>query len=92
MAAGKQLNSCHRSAACAIHLHTNSTNRIALAQVKNPWPNVDAHSGVILQYYGITEEGARGASRGRGLLTAGHALMRINELEAGNPCSKLGFK
>lgn len=26
-------------------------------QVKNPWPNVDAHSGVILQYYGITEEG-----------------------------------
>jgi hypothetical protein len=27
-----------------------------LRQVKNPWPNVDAHSGVILQYYGITEE------------------------------------
>jgi hypothetical protein len=25
-------------------------------QVKNPWPNVDAHSGVLLQYYGITEE------------------------------------
>lgn len=24
-------------------------------QVKNPWPNVDAHSGVLLQYYGITE-------------------------------------
>lgn len=25
-------------------------------QVKNPWPNVDAHSGVLLQYYGITED------------------------------------
>ena len=41
-------------------------------KVRNPWPNVDAHSGVLLQYYGITEEkllhchvrrvqGARGA-------------------------------
>jgi Citrate synthase, C-terminal domain len=25
-------------------------------KVKNPWPNVDAHSGVILQHYGIMEE------------------------------------
>jgi citrate synthase len=25
-------------------------------KVRNPWPNVDAHSGVLLQYYGITEE------------------------------------
>uniref|UniRef100_A0A6U0X887 Citrate synthase n=1 Tax=Polytomella parva TaxID=51329 RepID=A0A6U0X887_9CHLO len=25
-------------------------------KVKNPWPNVDAHSGVLLQYYNITEE------------------------------------
>jgi citrate synthase len=24
-------------------------------KVKNPWPNVDAHSGVLLQYYGMTE-------------------------------------
>ncbi|XP_059469501.1 probable citrate synthase 1, mitochondrial [Neocloeon triangulifer] len=24
-------------------------------KVKNPWPNVDAHSGVILQYYGLKE-------------------------------------
>ncbi|KAG4950560.1 hypothetical protein JHK86_043799 [Glycine max] len=24
--------------------------------VKNPWPNVDAHSGVLLNYYGLTEE------------------------------------
>jgi len=24
-------------------------------KTKNPWPNVDAHSGVLLQYYGLTE-------------------------------------
>jgi citrate synthase len=24
-------------------------------KAKNPWPNVDAHSGVLLNYYGITE-------------------------------------
>lgn len=24
-------------------------------KVKNPWPNVDAHSGVLLQYYGMQE-------------------------------------
>lgn len=26
-----------------------------LGKVKNPWPNVDAHSGAILVHYGITE-------------------------------------
>lgn len=25
-------------------------------KVKNPWPNVDAHSGVILQHFDIKEE------------------------------------
>ena len=24
-------------------------------KTKNPFPNVDAHSGVLLQYYGLTE-------------------------------------
>lgn len=24
-------------------------------KTKNPWPNVDAHSGVLLRYYGLTE-------------------------------------
>ncbi|KAG8178306.1 hypothetical protein JTE90_026277 [Oedothorax gibbosus] len=24
-------------------------------KVKNPWPNVDAHSGILLQYYGMNE-------------------------------------
>lgn len=27
-----------------------------LGKVKSPWPNVDAHSGVLLNYYGLTEE------------------------------------
>ena len=27
----------------------------ASGKVKNPWPNVDAHSGVLLQYYGMKE-------------------------------------
>ena len=26
-----------------------------LGKVKNPWPNVDAHSGVLLNHYGIKE-------------------------------------
>ena len=28
---------------------------IEQGKAKNPWPNVDAHSGVLLQYYGMTE-------------------------------------
>jgi citrate synthase len=24
-------------------------------KAKNPWPNVDAHSGALLTYYGLTE-------------------------------------
>lgn len=27
----------------------------ATGKIKNPWPNVDAHSGALLMYYGITE-------------------------------------
>ena len=44
-------------------------------KVKNPWPNVDAHSGVLLQYYGITEENFYtvlfGVSRALGVLSHG---------------------
>jgi citrate synthase len=44
-------------------------------KVKNPWPNVDAHSGVLLQYYGITEESFYtvlfGVSRAIGVLSQG---------------------
>ena len=42
-------------------------------KVKNPWPNVDAHSGVLLQHYGITEESFYtvlfGVSRAIGVLS-----------------------
>lgn len=44
-----------------------------MLQVKNPWPNVDAHSGVLLQYYGITESNFYtvlfGVSRAIGVLS-----------------------
>jgi citrate synthase len=43
------------------HLVSNCFNvipRVLTEQgkVKNPWPNVDAHSGCLLQYYGLTAE------------------------------------
>ncbi|KAK9453150.1 citrate synthase-like protein [Dipodascopsis uninucleata] len=41
-------------------------------KTKNPWPNVDSHSGVLLQYYGLTEESYYtvlfGVSRALGVL------------------------
>jgi citrate synthase len=45
-----------------------------LGKVKNPWPNVDAHSGVLLQYYGLKEMNFYtvlfGVSRGLGVLAS----------------------
>jgi len=42
-------------------------------KVKNPWPNVDAHSGCILQYYNLTQENFYtvlfGVSRALGVLS-----------------------
>jgi len=44
-------------------------------KVKNPWPNVDAHSGVLLQHYGIKEDNFYtvlfGVSRALGVLSQG---------------------
>ncbi|KAF1810046.1 mitochondrial citrate synthase-like protein precursor [Eremomyces bilateralis CBS 781.70] len=41
-------------------------------KTKNPWPNVDAHSGVLLQYYGLTQQNFYtvlfGVSRALGVL------------------------
>lgn len=46
----------------------------ALGKVRNPWPNVDAHSGAILVHYGLTEYSYYtvlfGVSRAMGVLTA----------------------
>jgi citrate synthase len=48
---------------------------LATGKVKNPWPNVDAHSGVLLQYYGLREENFYtvlfGVSRAIGVLAQG---------------------
>jgi len=42
-------------------------------KTKNPWPNVDAHSGVLLTYFGLTEQNYYtvlfGASRAIGVLS-----------------------
>jgi citrate synthase len=47
----------------------------ATGKVKNPWPNVDAHSGVLLQHFGITEATFYtvlfGVSRAIGVLSQG---------------------
>lgn len=47
----------------------------ATGKVKNPWPNVDAHSGVLLQHFGITEATFYtvlfGVSRAVGVLAQG---------------------
>lgn len=47
----------------------------ALGKVKNPWPNVDAHSGALLVHYGFSEYSYYtvlfGVSRALGVLAAG---------------------
>ena len=47
---------------------------LATGKVSNPWPNVDAHSGVLLQYYGMTEMNYYtvlfGVSRALGVLSS----------------------
>jgi len=46
----------------------------SLGKVKNPWPNVDAHSGALLIHYGLTEANFYtvlfGVSRALGVLAA----------------------
>src|SRR6202161_796064 len=46
----------------------------SLGKIKNPWPNVDAHSGVLLIHYGITENDFYtvlfGVSRSLGVLAS----------------------
>jgi citrate synthase len=46
----------------------------SLGKVKNPWPNVDAHSGAVLIHYGVTEYNYYtvmfGVSRALGVLAA----------------------
>jgi citrate synthase len=43
-------------------------------KTKNPWPNVDAHSGILLQHFGMTEMSYYtvlfGVSRALGVLSS----------------------
>ncbi len=54
-------------------LMRSSDRLVVMVQVKNPWPNVDAHSGVLLQYYGLKEQNFYtvlfGVSRALGVLS-----------------------
>ena len=47
---------------------------VVQGKAKNPWPNVDAHSGILLQHYGLTEMGYYtvlfGVSRALGVLAS----------------------
>jgi len=47
---------------------------LAAGKAKNPWPNVDAHSGCLLVHYGLTEENYYtvmfGVSRALGVLSS----------------------
>ncbi|HEX5625122.1 MAG TPA: citrate/2-methylcitrate synthase, partial [Saprospiraceae bacterium] len=44
----------------------------SLGKIKNPWPNVDAHSGALLEHYGLKEHNFYtvmfGVSRALGVL------------------------
>jgi len=62
-------------------------------KTKNPWPNVDAHSGVLLQHYGLVEESFYtvlfGVSRALGVLSSlvwdrilGHPLERPKSVDS----------
>eukprot|EP01101_Sappina_pedata_P005417 TRINITY_DN2472_c0_g1_i1.p1 TRINITY_DN2472_c0_g1~~TRINITY_DN2472_c0_g1_i1.p1 ORF type:complete len:464 (-),score=249.27 TRINITY_DN2472_c0_g1_i1:115-1476(-) len=64
-----------------------------ISKIKNPWPNVDAHSGVLLQHYGLKEESFYtvlfGVSRAFGVLSSlvwdrisGHPLERPKSVDS----------
>ena len=35
--------------------HANHRHESKRCEIKNPWPNVDAHSGALLVHYGMVE-------------------------------------
>uniref|UniRef100_UPI00358ED142 citrate synthase, mitochondrial-like n=1 Tax=Myxine glutinosa TaxID=7769 RepID=UPI00358ED142 len=72
-------------------------------KAQNPWPNVDAHSGVLLQYYGMTEMNYYtvlfGVSRALGVLASlvwdralGLPLERPKSLSTGGLVKLVGAK
>ena len=70
-------------------------------KIKNPWPNVDAHSGALLMHYGITEFDFYtvlfGVSRSLGVLASliwdralGHPLERPGSMTTDGIKKKIG--
>ncbi|GER45173.1 citrate synthase [Striga asiatica] len=53
---------------------------LELGKVKNPWPNVDAHSGVLLNHYGLTEASLYGIELS-GYLWRGQRVLPWNGLK-----------
>jgi len=72
-------------------------------KTKNPFPNVDAHSGCLLQYYGLDREDFYtvlfGVSRALGVLSAltwnralGIPIERPKSITTQQMCDKFGLK
>lgn len=72
-------------------------------KIKNPWPNVDAHSGVLLQYYGLKEQSYYtvlfAVSRALGVLpqliidrAVGAPIERPKSFSTEKLAEKVGFK
>jgi citrate synthase len=71
-------------------------------KIKNPWPNVDAHSGALLMHYGITEFDFYtvlfGVSRSLGVLASliwdralGHPIERPGSITTEGIKKKIGL-
>jgi citrate synthase len=74
----------------------------SLGKVKNPWPNVDAHSGALLMHYGIKEFDFYtvlfGVSRALGVMASliwdralGHPIERPSSITTDGLKKKLGI-
>ena len=73
----------------------------SLGKIKNPWPNVDAHSGSLLMHYGMKEFDFYtvlfGVSRALGVMASliwdralGHPIERPSSLTTEGVKKKLG--
>jgi citrate synthase len=74
----------------------------SLGKIKNPWPNVDAHSGALLMHYGITEFDFYtvlfGVSRALGVMASliwdralGHPIERPSSITTEGVKKKIGL-
>jgi citrate synthase len=74
----------------------------SMGKIKNPWPNVDAHSGALLMHYGITEFDFYtvlfGVSRALGVMASliwdralGHPIERPSSITTEGVKKKIGL-